>query len=329
MKLQITIIGCRQMGISIGLALAKADPEITRVGYDSIPRNLLNVQKSGAFTSTTLDYRKAVENSDVIIFCVPQSDKSELQKSIFPWLKKGCVVLDDPSPVQNSFEKVRGSLPEGVDYIPFIPTNNPKYLFAETLPVTNGVEDLFVHGVTSICSFPSASSKGVNLAADICTLLGSKPIFSDPAEVDGYHASMEQMPQVIAAAWMNFISSQPGWRDGRRLTGQEFATCTAAVEYLESGDHPALPMMENKDNIVRLLDSYIIELQQVRNTLANQDGKRLDAYFKQVQDAYAAWRNQRGSSDWESSDAKSKFPSFGEQLSGMFLGNLGKKKKED
>ncbi len=329
MRLQVTVVGCRQKGISIGLALAKADPEIMRIGYDTVPNQLLSVQKNGAFNSTTLDYRKAVENSDVIFFCVPQNDKPELQKSILPCLKKGCLVLDDPAPVQRSFEKIKELLPAGVDYIPFLSTINPKYLFGEILPEKTGVADLFINGVTSICGFPTTSSTGVNLAAKICTLLGSKPMFADPAEVDGFHASMIQMPQILAAAWMNFVSTQPGWRDGRKFTGQEFSSCTAAVEALVPGDHPALSMIENKDNLVRLLDGYIFVMQHIRNALAEQDVEKMDVYLEQAQDAYTIWRHQRNSNEWESAPGKSKYPTFGEQLSSMFLGNLNRKKKED
>jgi prephenate dehydrogenase len=329
MKLQITIIGCRQTGISIGLALAKADTEIMRIGYDTVPNHLLSVQKTGAFTSTTLDYRKAVENSDVIYFCVSQNDKPELQKNILPCLKKGCLVLDDQTPVQRSFEKVRELLPAGVDYVSFLPTINPRYLFGDILPEETGVEDLYFNGVTFICSFPTTSSEGVNLAAKMCTLINSKPMFADPAEIDGFHASMVQMPQIMAAAWMNYVSTQSGWRDGRKLTGQEFASCTSAIETLVPGDNPALAMIENKDNVVGLLDAYIFVMQHIRNALAEQDAVKMDAYLKQAQDAYAIWRHQRSSNEWESTPGKSKFPTFGEQLSSMFLGNLGRKKKED
>jgi prephenate dehydrogenase len=329
MKLQITVVGCRQKGISVGLALVKVDPEIMRIGYDTVPNHLLSVQKTGAFTSTTLDYRKAVENSDVVFFFIPQNDKPELQKNILPCLKKGCLVLDDPIPVQRSFEKVSKFLPAGVDYVPFFSTVNPKYFYGEILSEKTGVEDLFMNGVTSICGFPTTSSTGVNLAAKICTLLGSKPLFTDPAEVDSFHASMVQMPQIMAAAWMNYVSTQPGWRDGRKFTGREFSSCTSAIETLVPGDHPALPMIENKDNMVGLLDAYILVMQHIRNALADQDSGKMDAYLEQAQDAYAIWRHQRGSNEWEATPGKSKFPTFGEQLSSMFLGNLGRKKKED
>ena len=89
MTVQVTIIGLRQIGTSIGLALGEYKDQIVRTGTDADPARVQLAQKRGALDKINYRLADAVRDADVVLLAVPIEEVKETLKMITPELRAG------------------------------------------------------------------------------------------------------------------------------------------------------------------------------------------------------------------------------------------------
>jgi prephenate dehydrogenase len=326
MTVAITIVGMNRIGASIGLALASQKHQLTRTGIDREPGKTQQAHKMGAVDETSLNLEKTVAQADVVILCVPLHELKENLEIILPALKPEAVVLDT-SPLQvQVFDWAKPLLPAGRFFLTLYPTLNPDFLLDTSTSLGDANADLFKGGLCVISSLPRTSEGALNLAADLASLLGAKPYFADPYEVDGLLGMVHLLPRLTAAALASAAFEQPGWLEARKLTGPAFAAITAPLELEAESYKPGLDAIHNRENALRLLDLLISTLQDVRSEIADGDAEALHNRFAEARTNRNHWLGQRKTGEWGERPTP-EIPAKSSMLGRMF--GLGKKPKAE
>jgi prephenate dehydrogenase len=274
-----------------------------------------------------INLQAAVREADLVILSLPIDQIQETLSVIREDLKENAVVMDTGPVKEVVASWAKELLPEGRYYVGLTPVLNPVYLHDLDSGLNAAHPDLFRDGMVAIVSPPRVPSEAIKLAADLTRLLGAKPMFVDPLEIDGLMASTHILPQLIAAALLNTTVDQPGWREGRKVAGRAYAEVTSPIAQLT--DHRSLrsAALLNRENVLRVMDGLIAALQVIRGDIQGEAEEALDERLGRARRGREEWWKQRLTSEWVGEEAPaSETPSASEWF-GRLLG-LGKKPKQ-
>ena len=291
-KPRITIVGLGLIGNSIGMALSQGKRDFEIVGHDRESAAAGLARKMTAVDKTDWNLLNACEGADLVILALPVQAVRKTLEALANELKPGCVVMDTASIKVPVLEWAEEILP---DTVHFIGTN----------PIVSSDEsggqaaraDLFENTTWAICSSASSHQSAVRMAADLAERLGSKPLFLDAIEHDGMLAAVEHLPAVLSATLVASVTSQPSWREMRKLAGGQFEVTTR----LASADPEVLrdAALSNRDNLTRWIDNYIEHLQAWRDVIAANDEEALEERFVSTQEARQTWQKERRLGYWD------------------------------
>jgi prephenate dehydrogenase len=302
MTIQITIIGLGQIGASIGLALKSHKELVRRVGHDRVANVARQAEKLGAVDQVSFNLPSSIRQADLVLLTEPVDETLDTLKVIKDDLHEGAVVMDTSPVKANLIAEATRLLPPERHYISLLPAINPAYLLDPSAGPEAAHADLFKGGLILIAHPNNANPEAIKLAGDLTNLLGASPLFTDAAEADGLAAAAILLPQLAAAALVNATTSQPGWRDSRKLAGREYARATTLVQDLPSAAGLAKALALNPDNTIRLLDSLSASLDELRQAIQRGDEAALLALLDNARDRRAEWWKQRSSANWLSEE---------------------------
>jgi prephenate dehydrogenase len=325
MAVQISFIGLGQIGTSIGLALAGQKETIHRHGNDRQPGVARQAEKMGAIDKINYNLPSLVRSADLVILDIPVDEIQETLKIIALDLKEGAVVLDT-STVKNPVSAWAAELlPPNRHLVAWTPSFNPAYLQETASGIDAAHADLFQNSLIFITHAQGTAEQAVKLAADLATLVGSRPFFADPYETEGLLAASHMLPWLTAAAVLNSTQDQPGWDEGRKLAGKRYAEMTTAITELDGTTNLGQAALLNRQNVVRVLDSLMNALFELREAVDKQDAKKLTFLLDKAVKGRNEWLAQRHAANWGAEKEKAHYlPTSGEKL-GQLIG-LGRRK---
>lgn len=325
MTVQITIIGLGRVGASFGLALASQKNQMVRIGHDRNPEIARRAEKMGAVDKVNANLHRSVENADVVLLAIPVDEIEETLRQIGPDLKPECVVVDAGPQMVAPARWAAELLPQGRYFAALSPAVKPEYLLDHEKGIDAAHADRFKGSLAVITTPTGASAEVLQLLTDLASLVETYPFFADPLEFDGLMASVDLLPRLSAAALMNAVSDQPGWKESRKLAGEAFAIATEpASRPLEYADFGAAAHL-NRDNALRALDHMIAALQEIRQTLTADDPAALKEVLGRAMDSRKEWLNQRERGNYEKGEERPQIPSAGEMM-GRLIGWRSKRK---
>jgi len=302
MSVKIIIIGLGQIGGSIGLALAEHRNEVDRIGYDTNVEVARKAEKAGAIDKMVLNLIAAVREADLIILAIPMDQIRETLEYIAPEMKEGAVIMDT-GPVKGSVIAWMGELlPPNRYYVGLTPVLNPTYLHSYESGFESARADLFHNGLLGITAPSGASSQAIKLAGDLSQLLGADPLFTDPLEMDGLMAATYLLPQLIGAALISSTVNQPGWREGRKITGRAYTRATDSFIQMDAPIALSAAAILNRDNIVRVLDNVIAMMETMRDEIENQESEALNELLLQARQFGDKWWAERKAANWRAEE---------------------------
>ena len=327
MTIQITIIGLGQIGASIGMALAERKDSIERVGHDRDPGVAKQALKLGVVDRIEYNLPRSVQKADVVLLTIPVDQIRETLEIIALDLKEGSVVLDT-APVKDAVAVSAAELiPEERHYVGLVPVINPKYLHETTAGLAAAHTDLFQDGLMAIVAPPGAASEAVKLAADLARLVGATPMFFDRIELDSLMAATHLLPLLMSAAVLGSTVDQPGWIEARKVAGRAFAEVTGPFQHLRSPEALASAVLDDRANILRVLDGVIARLQEVRDDIDKGDKAALLAGIQRARAGRELWWKQRSQANWSAEELQpaTEMPSSS-AIFGRLIG-FGRKRK--
>jgi prephenate dehydrogenase len=328
MSVQITIIGLGQVGTSIGLALAERK-NIKRIGHDKDYEIARRAQKAGAFDEIKFNLPASVRDAQIVLLCLPLSGVRETLGFIASDLQEGAVIMDTAPAKATVAAWVRELIPQGRYYVGFSPAAGAGYLHGIDLGVDSARADLFKDGLFLVNAPLGTPGEAVKLATDLVGLLGAQAMLSDEVEADGLLASTHILPQLIAAALLDSTVDQPGWLEARKVAGRPFATATAALTYQDEARSLGEAALGNRENVVRVLNTYVTSLLKLRDEIAAGNDKSIVEFLDDAVQARDRWFSERTRADWKNEvQGTADSMSLGERLGRMFLGSMGGRGKK-
>ena len=320
MTLKVGIIGLGQVGASIGLALAGKQPPIQRIGHDREINLARQAEKRGAVDKVSFSLPNTVSEADFVILALPLDQVRPTLEIIAQDLRENCVVFDT-SPVKSGvLAAAQELLPPNRHFIGLTPVEGGQYLFSEVTGLEGAKADLFKNGLIGIVSLPGIPAAALNLATDLTAALGAEHMFVDALEVDSFMAALHILPQLAASALVQATMRQPGWQDGRKLTGRPYAEQARSVGRQDTPAAIAAAALQSREHTLRVLDNLIQALYDMRNAVMDQNEPELVAKLQDSYSAYIEWLGDRLQGQWSARELENKTetPTAGDMFGRMF-----------
>lgn len=310
MHVNVCIIGLNRLSTSLALALKryqgqpKAQHTFTIIGCDTQTQPMKTAQKLGAIDNFDIKLRKAVENANLIIMNAAPGQVEDNYTALGPELKPGTVVLDMTPLKQPVIAWAKQHFPknpqgEPLAYVVGItPIVNAKGLYSAEYDPEAAAADLFDDVEFFVAPDAKCPSEAIKLAEDVIRLIGGQPRFIDPVEHDGLIAATEGLPALLGTAMFYFLIQSEGWLELRRMVNPSLALLMQNLRYQKPEDGIVL-FSQNRENLVRHLEGLIGVLDEVRDTLAENDPEQLEAYLSRIAKEWEKWDLKRYSSKWE------------------------------
>ena len=323
MPIQITIIGLGQIGASIGLALKERGANLHRVGHDKNIQTGKAAQKAGAVDDFKYNLPDSVRNTNIVVLALPFGEVRETLEVIAPDLQEGTLILDTAPSKGTVAAWATELLPQGRFYMGLFPAIHPKYLHEIDYGLKAARADLFEKSITIVATPHDTPENIFRLTMDFIALLGSMPLLMDTAEADGILGTAQILPQLAAAALLDATLDKPGWQETKKLAGRPFAAVTSGLAYHDDAASLRESALENRENVVRLLNSYITSLISLRNDIDTGDRDALTKRLEETWDGRVRWFEERAKAEWLGKDTQ-KFDvvSFGERMNQIFFGSM-------
>jgi len=292
---RVLILGTGTVGASIGLALRRAGPNFDRVGYDAQSQTAQQAQKIGAVDRLIRDPSRAAAEADLVVLTLPLAPAVAAAEDIAGSLRPDTVVLCTFRLQTKLMEAVRAKLKPANPCLGAVPFLGPQAaLAAHDAEPGAPTADAFDHGMLGIVAPPGTPQAAIEICLDLAVILAATPFFLDPAELDSVTATSEELPALMAAALLESLTANPGWRDQQRLVGRPFARLASLL-----GGGPteaAAEWIANRDPLIARLDALAEEVANLRDLLAAADEAALRQRLEQATARYEDWRRVRTSS---------------------------------
>ena len=312
----IAIVGTGLIGTSLALAIKDSNLNVDVVGtdYDSSARS--GAQKTGAFKSVEGRLANAVRGADVVVFATPVMVMREMMEATASDFKEGCVVTDVGSSKRVVLQWAEEVLPKTLSFVGGHPMAGKEKTGPENADGT-----MFQGKAYCIVPSLTADRAAVSSITTMAEAIGAKPFFIGVDEHDSFVAAVSHLPFMMSVALMSCTSKSANWDD----IGQLASTGFGDLSRLAGGD----PVMHrdicitNPEPIVAWIDTYIRELYDLRNMLADENGPDPDAVhqvFVDAMDARARWQAGIFTNPQRLSP---EIPTFSDSMSEMFIGRKG------
>ncbi len=327
MTIQMLIIGLGQIGASMGLAMADLKSQVRCLGYDADPSIAHQATKIKAVEKLVPNLAKAAASADLVMLALPASGLHDILETIAPGLKEGAVVMDVAPAKEAMVNWTRELLPAGRYYVGLSPAINAEYLEARGLSLKVAHRDLFRKGLIGIVTPSDSPPAAIQLATYLVSLLGAEHLFFDAVEVDSLMAAVHLLPQLVSAALLDATTKQPGWHEGRKLTGRAYADTTGALPQSGGPDGLADAAVLSSKHTLRVLDNLIAALQTYRDEIQEGQVEVLRDHLNRANEDRINWWAERLSGSWSSTEphSSSELPTSSQMFGRLLIG--GRKPK--
>ena len=302
MTLQLTIIGLDQTGVSFGLALGSVKDKLLRIGHDPAQKRNNIIETLGAFDKIHFRLNEAVRDADIILLCVPVDQVEITFEEMADDLKTGAIVIDTSRAALAASQWAAQYLPKGVHFISMIPSINGQYLRENANDSKIPYENLFANCEMVIATTHETHADAVKMASEITTISGAHACLTDVYEADGLFARIDLMPKLASAAVLLATLDQPGWSDARKLASRAYAQTTDTIQLFSELVNPSAELINNRENAIRALDGLSSALAALREQVASNDLKGLDAVLLDLKEGQAEWSDLRAAGNWDKSE---------------------------
>jgi len=221
---------------------------------------------------------------------LPLDEVKDIFTRIAQWIKKDAVLMYFSALPEKTAGWAKQLLPENVYFVALTPAINPKYIedFDQSIPHV----DLFENSQMLISHLPSIPPKVIQIAADLTTMMGATPCFADLAEVDGLQTIAQFMPRIAAAAVMDEVVNEPGWKDASKLAGDDLANATHLLNSILD-ENQGQVLIDNKENSLRVIANLQNSLSKLAQLINAGESEKLQDYLESLRMERENWLGKR------------------------------------
>jgi prephenate dehydrogenase/cyclohexadieny/prephenate dehydrogenase len=270
---KISIIGCGLIGSSILRAIVEKKLASKISAYDKSSKATDYLKKNFSIEVCN-NISNVVKDSDLVIIASPLSSYKEILLSIQSNLKEN-VILTDTGSAKKEVNKIISNLNlKNVNWIASHPIAGTEYSGPEA-----GFATLFNNRWCILSADNKASKDKINELEKFWSNLGSK-VKSMSFEDHDYILSLtSHLPHAVAYSIVKTaINNEDKFKDDviqYSAGGLRDFTRIAASDPLMWKDI----FIDNSDNILKVLDNYSKNLEEIKNAIKNKDSKKLLEIF--------------------------------------------------
>ena len=270
---KISIIGCGLIGSSILRAVEerKLASKLSVFDKSSHVNNYLKKNFSSEICS---NISEAVIDSDLTIIASPLSSYQEILLSIKANLKKDSILTDTGSAKKKVNKIIKNISLDNIHWIASHPIAGTEYSGPEA-----GFSELFKNRWCILSSDKEVSKSKISKLEEFWIKLGSKTKFMSFEDHDYVLSLTSHLPHAVAYSIVKTaINNEDKFKDDviqYSAGGLRDFTRIAASDPLMWKDI----FIDNSDNILKVLDNYSKNLDEIKNAIKNKDSKKLLEIF--------------------------------------------------
>jgi prephenate dehydrogenase len=290
MKTNLTVVGLDRIGLSIGLVFAKKGKENSILGWDADPKKMEAARVLHVFTQLISKMEEGVKSADLVLIDLPLDEVKDVFTQFVKWARKDAVILYFSASPEKAASWANQILPEFVHFVALTPAINPKYLddWQDDTPH----DDLFENSRIFISHAADLPPRVIQIAAEMTELLGAEPCFADLAEVNGLQSITHILPRIAAAAVMDEVIHEPGWKDASQLAGAELVGATRLLDSIMDENQGEV-LVSNQENSLRVIANLQNSLAELAVLIKKGDSQKLQEKLAQLRIGRENWLRQR------------------------------------
>ena len=273
---KITVIGCGLIGSSILRVIEKKNIAKEINAYDKSKEVTSYLAKNFKFKICN-NIIEAVNNADLVIISSPLSSYKEILSQIQSSLKKGSILTDTGSAKKEINKIIKESSLLNVSWIASHPIAGTEYSGPEA-----GSAELFENRWCILSADENIDKKEIEKLKKFWTDLGSKIKVMSFEHHDYVLSLTSHLPHAVAYSIVKTaISDDDKFKDDiiqYSAGGLRDFTRIAASNPIMWRDI----FIQNKNNTTKMIDKFIINLEDLKKAIKDEDGKKLKDIFEKT-----------------------------------------------
>ncbi len=276
---QVTIIGVGLLGGSLGLILKDQGLAKTVVGVGRRRPNLELAVKLRAIDRFVSEPSDAVRDSDLIILATPVDTYLSHVQQWGKHVPPGAIVSDVGSVKGKLVFDVEANLPSSANFVGAHPIAGK-----EKSGVAHATPTLFQGARCIVTPTPNTNNEALAKVSDLWEKAGSKVLSMDPMDHDWVLGAVSHLPHIAAFSLMHTLedlqNSTPGAFNLLDFSGGGLRDTTRIAA--SSPEMWRDICLANRENLLKMVDQYINQLQLFRELMSVQDELELAKKIEQA-----------------------------------------------
>jgi prephenate dehydrogenase len=266
----VTIIGVGLIGGSLARVLKSKNLAGRITGVGRTRSTLEQALNLGVIDATAQGFASAVAGADLVILASPVGTFEKIVREIGPHLKPGAILTDVGSVKGGLVRSIEGALSPGSHYVPAHPIAG-----RERSGVAESTDRLFQGRLCVLTPTAQTDKKALKAIRDMWKAAGADITVMDAELHDKVFAAVSHLPHMAAFAMMCAVAElNTGTEDYLKFSGAGFRDFTRIAA--SSPEMWKDIFLMNRDNLVQMMDRYLLSLNQFKEEIMSGDAKQLE-----------------------------------------------------
>lgn len=276
---QVTIIGVGLLGGSLGLVLKEQGLAKTVVGIGRRQANLELAVQMGAIDRFTSEPHEAVRDSDFIVLATPVDTYISHVQQWGQQVPSGAIVSDVGSVKGQLVFDVEAALPSTAYFVGAHPIAGK-----EKSGVAHATSQLFEGARCIVTPTSHTNAEALTKVCCVWKAAGSKVVSMDPMVHDWVLGAVSHLPHIAAFALMHALEDlQEKTPEGLNLLDYSGGGLRDTTRIAASSSEMWRDIcLANRENLLKMIDQYIIQLHVFKQMLNDQDASGLAESIEQA-----------------------------------------------
>lgn len=277
MSMKAGFISLGLIGGSLAMAIREKYPDARIVAYNRSREPLIQALKDGIIDAATFEIDETFKDCDYIFLCAPVQTNISFIPRLIPYLSDSTVLTDVGSTKANIHRAVAKIIP-GAHFIGGHPMAGK-----EKSSYFNASSGLLKNCYYYLTPSDGASSEDIKRMEELILSLDCNPIIVDPDKHDFIAGAISHVPHMAAYMLVKLVKDEDTTEEYMRVTAAGGFKDTTRVASSDPTMWTEI-CLANRDNMLKLMDSYISKLRDVRKLISRGDKDALHALFSEARD---------------------------------------------
>ena len=274
---KICIIGCGLIGSSLARAIKKhnlSEKIVSSNRSEIVNKKVLELK---IVDDSSSDTQKMVNDSDLIIIATPLSSYENVILKIKNSLKNGMILTDVGSVKERVISLVEKAIPKDVSWIPSHPIAGTEESGPEA-----GFSELFKNRWCILTPSKKAKEKDIGTLKSFWKKIGSKVDIMDAKQHDYILSITSHIPHLVA---YNIVNTSINIQEEKQFAIIKYSAGGLRDFTRIAASNPIMwrdIFIQNKTNTLKEIEKFIANLEDLKNAIENEDGKKLEEIFSKT-----------------------------------------------